>query len=123
MAGMIEFAWWNLVLLVLVAIIIKSRDFTAIVVSYLIALWVSLQWVITKSFTIEGRLANITEYVDAANQTIKEYAYQSYTIPQNFLDFTYTVFLAVLTLYAANKIMLTDMGKKMKIIVKRWWNG
>ena len=120
--NMLEFAWWNLVLAVLVAIIIKSRDFTAVAVSYMIALWTALEWIITKPVSIEGRLANITEYVDAANQTIKEYAYQTYTVPQNFLDFTYTVFLAVLTLYAANKIILTDMGRKMRITFKRWWN-
>ena len=121
--NMLEFAWWNLVLAVLVAIIIKSRDFTAVAVSYMIALWTALEWIITKPVSIEGRLANITEYVNAANQTIKEYAYQSYSVPQNWLDFTYTVLLMVLSLYAANKLLFTDIGQKIHKEMKRWWNG
>ncbi len=121
--NMLEFVWWNLVLAVLVAIIIKSRDFTAVAVSYMIALWTALEWIITKPVSIEGRLANITEYVNAANQTIKEYAYQSYSVPQNWLDFTYTVLLMVLSLYAANKLLFTDIGQKIHKEMKRWWNG
>lgn len=121
--NMLEFAWWNLVLAVLVAIIIKSRDFTAVAVSYMIALWTALEWIITKPVSIEGRLANITEYVNAANQTIKEYAYYKYSVPQNWLDFTYTVLLMVLSLYAANKLLFTDIGQKIHKEMKRWWNG
>ncbi|NOZ31042.1 MAG: hypothetical protein GXO68_03725 [Crenarchaeota archaeon] len=116
----LEFLWWNAVVGVLLYIILRTKDFTALAVSYLITLWTLLKWVITQPVTIEGRLANITEYVDAANNTIREYAYQTYTVPQNWLDFTYTVFLAVLSLYVANKIVLTDVGRQIRRTIRGW---
>lgn len=117
----LEFLWWNVVVAVLVYIILRTKDFTTLAVSYMITLWTLLGWVITKPVTIEGRLANITEYVNAANQTIREYTYQTYTVPQNFLDFSYVVFLAVLSLYVANKIILTDIGRQIKRTIRGWF--
>jgi len=120
---MIEFVFWNLVIVLLVAIVIKSKDFTTVAVSYLLLFWTLLEQVLTKPFSIQGRLMNITEYTNAANQTIREYAYETWQIPQNYLDFTYTVFLAVFSLYAAKKLLLTELGQKFARKVKGWWSS
>ncbi len=118
---MVDFIFWNIVILFLVYLITKSKDFTVIAVSYLITLWVTLTWPATQSYEVQGRVMNTTEYVNGANQTIVEYSREVYTIPQNFLDFSYVVFIAVLTLYTARKIVLTDLGKRMKSSLKEWY--
>jgi hypothetical protein len=117
----LEFLFWNIVLLVLISVIVRSRDFTVIAVSYLIALWTLLTQVITKPVTLAGRLMNTTEYLDASNRTIVERSYETFSVPQNWLDLSYTVLLAVLTLYAVQRLLLTDLGRRMERGMKRWF--
>jgi len=137
---MIDFIFWNLVILASLYVVIKNDDFTILSVTYIVTLWAIMSFVLTTPFVLYGQVNSTDEYHELYSNETDTHpvtggfhweAYEThnitvnretYHVPQNFLDIVYNVYMVLFTVYTGRKLLFTELGKKVKKELKEWWH-